>query len=380
MAISTRPSNYTTNSNVMKTVMMKTAVGALRAMYVPFKALGVKTRIAFISRQADRPTEDIRMLSDCIRKKCPDAECVVLARKLEGTNPVAYGFHMLRQMKYLASSKVVVLDGYCIAASVLEHKKETKIVQMWHALAAIKKFGYQTLDMPSGRSSETARIMKMHRNYDYVITPSEETGRLYCDTFDVGPEKLRYYGLPRVDLIRTEDEDFAADVRREYGFDDGREVILYAPTFRKGRKVEAGPVIRAAEQEGFHIIVKLHPLYDDGSDYVDRKYSSYEWLKVCDRVITDYSALGLEAVLTGKPVYFYTYDIEKYREEVGLNIDPEIEMPWASARNTESLRELLRAQYDTDKENAFLNKYISVSTDGCTERLADFLIGLLDRR
>ena len=375
-----KPSNYTTNSNVMKTVMMKTAVGAMRAMYVPFKALRVKTRIAFISRQTDRPTEDIRMLSDCIRKKRPDAECVVLSRKLEGTNPVAYGFHMLRQMKYLATSSVVVLDGYCIAASVLEHKQETIVVQMWHALAAIKRFGYQALDMPSGRSSETARIMRMHRNYDFVVAPGEETGRFYCEAFDVGPEKLRYYGLPRVDLIKTEDEAFAAEVRREYGFDDGREVILYAPTFRKGRKVDAGPVIRAAEKEGFHIVVKLHPLYDDGSDYVDRKYSSYEWLKVCDRVITDYSAIGVEAALTGKPVYFYTYDIEEYREEIGLNIDPETEMPWAAARNTESLEELLREQYDSDKEKAFLDKYISVPTDRCTERLADFLIGLLDRR
>ena len=42
MAISMKPSNYTTNSNVMKTVMMKTAVGAMRAMYVPFKALRSK--------------------------------------------------------------------------------------------------------------------------------------------------------------------------------------------------------------------------------------------------------------------------------------------------------------------------------------------------
>lgn len=380
MAISMRPSSYTTNNNTMKTVMMKTAVVVMRTMYVPFKALRVKTRIAFISRQDDKPIEDICMLSDSIRNKRPDVECVVLSRNLEDTNPIAYGFHMLRQMKYLASSKVVVLDGYCIAASVLEHKKETNVVQMWHALTAIKKFGYQALDMPFGRSSETARIMRMHRNYDYVIAPGEETGRFYCEAFHVEPEKLRYFGLPRVDLIKTENEAFAADVRREYGFDDGKEVILYAPTFRKGRKVDAGPVIRAAEQEGFHVVVKLHPLYDDGSDYVDRKYSTYEWLRVCDRVITDYSAIGVEAALTGKPVYFYTYDIEEYREEIGLNIDPEEEMPWATARTPESLRKLLREQYDGKKEKAFLDKYISVPTDGCTERLADFLIGLLDRR
>ena len=363
----------------MKTGFLKLAVWMLRAVYVPFSALRVKNRITFISRQSDRPSADIRMLSASIKEKCPRADCVILARKLEGTNPIGYGLHMLSQMKHLATSRVVVLDGYCIAASVLKHKKETAVIQMWHSLAAIKKFGYQTLDMPSGRSSKIAEIMCMHRNYDCVIAPGERTGTFYCEAFDVEEERLRYFGLPRIDLIRTEDEAFAQEVKAEYGFGDGREIILYAPTFRKGRKVDARPLIKAAEEEGFHIIVKLHPLYDDGSEYVDRKHNTYDWLKVCDRVITDYSAIGIEAALTGKPVYYYIYDIDEYRNEVGLNIDPEKEMPWAAARDTETLREMLRNDYDTDKERAFLEQNISVPVDNCTERLADFLTGFLDR-
>ncbi|MGX8773440.1 MAG: CDP-glycerol glycerophosphotransferase family protein [Bacillota bacterium] len=364
----------------MKSFLMRTAVGALRALYVPFKARGVGNRITFISRQSDRPSADILMLSERVKEKRPDAECVILAKKLEGAGAIGYGFHMLNQMKHMAVSRVVVLDGYCIAASVLKHRSETKIIQMWHSLAAIKKFGYQALDMPSGRSSEVAEIMCMHRNYDYVIAPSEETGRFYCEAFDVEPEKLRYYGLPRIDLIKREDGAFAEEVRREYGFDDGKELILYAPTFRKGKAVDARPLIEMAEEEGFHIIVKLHPLHDDGSEYVDRKYSSHEWLKVCDRVITDYSAIGVEAALTGKPVYYYTYDSDDYKREVGLNIDPEEEMPWAAAGDTEALRKLLRGPYSGDREKEFLDRYVSVPTDDCTDRLADFLAELLDRR
>ena len=48
-------------------------------------------------------------------------------------------------MYYLATSKVCVLDGYCIPASILKHKKKLKIIQIWHASGAIKKFGYQIL-------------------------------------------------------------------------------------------------------------------------------------------------------------------------------------------------------------------------------------------
>ena len=73
---------------------------------------------------------------------------------------------MLTQMYHIATSKVVVLDGYCIAASVLNHKPDTKIVQMWHALGTIKKFGYQVLGTEEGSDPDVARIMRMHKNYD----------------------------------------------------------------------------------------------------------------------------------------------------------------------------------------------------------------------
>ena len=45
-------------------------------------------------------------------------------------NKIGYVFHMFIQMYHISTSKVVVLDTYCIVASVLKHKKETKIIQI----------------------------------------------------------------------------------------------------------------------------------------------------------------------------------------------------------------------------------------------------------
>jgi hypothetical protein len=41
---------------------------------------------------------------------------------------------------------------------------------MWHALAAIKKFGYQTIGYPDGLKPKIAKVLCMHKNYHYLIT------------------------------------------------------------------------------------------------------------------------------------------------------------------------------------------------------------------
>lgn len=379
MAISMRPSK----SMKSKDSIARLAVGALRCIYAPVKLRRTKNRITIISRQSRKKSLDVDLLSDYIRRNYPDAECNVMVRFMEPGigNRVGYCFHMLSQMWNIAASKVVVLDGYCICASVLTHKQDLVIVQMWHALAAIKKFGYQALDKESGHSSEIAEIMCMHRNYDYVLAPSETVGATFCEGFDVTGDKIRLLGLPRIDKLvearadNPESEAFRQKVRTEYGVAENQEIVLYAPTFRKGRPVEVASLMNAFEDSRFRLIVKLHPLYDE-ANVSDRTYSTYEWLRACDRVITDYSALGVEASITGKPVYFYVYDIDEYKEQTGLNVDPLVEMPGASARDAGQLASLMAKPYDYDALREFRDKYISVETENCTQKLGDYIYGL----
>lgn len=365
----------------MKKYVMKAVVGVLRCIYAPIKLRRTKKKITIISRQGDEPTVDVALLSDYIRGNHPDVECKVMCRRLEGTNKIAYGFHMISQMKNIAESRAVVLDGYCIAASVLNHKEQVQIVQMWHALAAIKKFGYQSVGRPGGRSREVAEAMHMHRGYDYVIAPSPATGKHFCEGFNADEKTLRFIGLPRVDVIMKagsdsrEADDFRKKVREEYGVNEKQEIVLYAPTFRKGRGVDADSLSGVIDTDRYKLIVKLHPL-DDLSGVSDNKYSTYEWFRVCDRIVTDYSAIGIEALLVEKPVYYYVYDIEAYEYQTGLNIDPLEEMPHAAAKSGEEMAELLSRDYDFEELRRFREKYITVDTDCCTKRLGEFIYGL----
>ena len=367
----------------LKYGLLKAAVGCLRGVYAPIRRRPAENKITFISRQSEEPSADIALLSDYIRKNHPDVRCDVMVKMIGAGlgGKISYAFHMISQMKAIASSKVIVLDGYCIAASVLRHKPDLQIVQMWHALAAIKKFGYQSIDKSSGHSSQIAEIMCMHKNYDHIVSASEETGRHFCEGFGYDTDKTRLYGLPRIDVIKglttgAKAAELRSKVREEYGVKEGQEIVLYAPTFRKGKQVDVKGVRDALDDEKFRLIVKLHPLHDD-EKISDTRYSTYEWLGACDRIITDYSALGVEASLAGKPLYFYVYDIDEYKETVGLNVDPLVELPAASAQSAEALAELFAGEYDMDSLNRFKDKYVSVDTENCTKQLGDYIYGLL---
>lgn len=386
----------------LKSTILKVAIGGLRFIYAPMKLRKLDNQIVIISRQSNHPTLDIKLLRDYMAENYPSVKCKVLCAKLEQYGAVRYGFHMLHQMWEMSRSKVVLIDGYCIAASVLNHKKGTIIIQMWHALAAIKKFGYQTIDKPAGHSRVVAETMCMHRNYDYVIAASEATGKHFGKCFNVTRDKLVYLGLPRIDEILSPHRilpqeyreqgvcAFEEAIRNEYDISWDREILLYVPTFRKGANVNLEGIIEATNSDRFTLVIKAHPLYDDMDMgryqddintnvqvIVDKRYTSYQWLSICDRVITDYSALGVEAALLDKPLYYYVYDIEEYKKNVGLNVEPLDEMPQATAVTPEELSKLLNDEYNMEKLIMFRNKYISIDKTDCTRQLSEFLVGLM---
>jgi Putative glycosyl/glycerophosphate transferases involved in teichoic acid biosynthesis TagF/TagB/EpsJ/RodC len=369
----------------MKKAILKTGVACLKIAYAPIRKGRVRDRITFISRQSDVPSMDIRMLADKLAEKHPEIDCRVLARKLKMSpaGVLSYTGHMLKQMRALATSKVVVLDGYCISACVLDHKPETKVVQIWHALTAIKQFGYQTISKPSGHSRDVAEVMQMHRRYDHVVCSGEETGKLFSRGMNLKEEQLVFLGLPRIDEILREEDCLCAEMREEFGIYPEKKIALYVPTFRKGGTVKVRELAEALDKDRYQLVVRLHPVYEEDGEIPEGvinggRYSSYDWLKACDAVITDYSALGLEAALTGKPVYFYTYDIEEYEAQVGLNIDPAKEMPQATSSDAEELAGMMKEEYDYLKLREFRDKYISVDTEDCTGKLADYLVSLMN--
>ena len=111
----------------------------LEILYFPFKLLKTQNKISFISRQSNKESIDFRMIREYIENNYPEYKIKVIAKKIEEKDGVLKQLlpnciNIFEQMHCLATSKVIILDTYCITACILPHKKDTKIIQIWHML------------------------------------------------------------------------------------------------------------------------------------------------------------------------------------------------------------------------------------------------------
>ncbi|MBQ6622968.1 MAG: CDP-glycerol glycerophosphotransferase family protein [Mogibacterium sp.] len=355
--------------------------GLLQLLYGLQKLAPVRKRITFISRQSNHPSVDIELLRDEIRREMPDYEVVVLCKKIE--SKPAYIWHMLTaQMHCLATSEVVVLDTYCILASLLRHRPQLRILQMWHALGAYKKFSLSILGRAEGRSPAIARAMRMHQGYDRILASSEAAVPGLEEAYGYGPEAFEILPLPRVDLLR--DPAWLEQKRAEIlaacpQLDPAKRTLLYAPTFRK-TELEIAKIAEladAVDADRYNLIISAHPLMKERLRLSDKVivldgYTTMEQLAVCDFFISDYSAVIFEAAAAGKPIWFYAYDIDHYVENRGFYLDPLTELPSDPKRTAAEVLAAIEAvgpdgrpAYDWQRLSAFTDKYIA-PVEHCT--------------
>jgi CDP-ribitol ribitolphosphotransferase len=293
---------------------------------------------------------------------------------------------MFRQMRALATARVAVMDGYVIPVSILNHRKELTCIQIWHAAAAIKQFGRQTLPVMSARERNRDLALKMHEGYTLFTAPSAATRAFFAEGFGMPESKGLITGTPYFDMLHDGEYDKAAAIRAVCPDMEGKAVVLYAPTYRAGaseRTARAAAELAEALRGGdIDLRVRLHPVDGDVAGMRPdplEDFTTEELLSAADALITDYSALAVAAAAIGVPLYFYVYDIEAYRRSPGLNVDPESEYPRYTSRNALDLARMVRAAADDDPYDraglaAFANRYVECFDGGCTRRLADLIM------
>jgi len=291
-------------------------------IYTFYKLLRTKNKVTFISRQTNGKSLDFDLLIEEIKKQDSNIEIVVLNKMIEKNilEKIKYAFYIYYQMYHIATSKTVVLDGYCIPICTLKHKKNLKVIQIWHALGALKKFGYSILDKKEGSKTDIAVTMNMHRNYTYILTSSEFAKPFFMEAFNAKEEQMRVIPLPRVEFLKSNTHKERID-KKFYSYysileKDNKKKILYVPTFRRNTEENFEKIIDLVDYKKFDLIIKSHDDTEIVCHSNDEKYSEktnfsgMELLHVADYVITDYSAIAFEAAVANKPIYFYNYDYE----------------------------------------------------------------------
>lgn len=376
----------------IKLGIIKTGIGCLNIVYAFFKLLPVRKKVTMISRQSNIPSDEFRMIKKGINMRDKRVKVVFLCHTLDGgvnsslSDKVKYGFHMLTQMFHIATSKVVILDTYCMVISILKHKKELKVIQMWHSMGTMKKFGYTALDTKEGSKSELAYAMKMHKNYDYIFASAESYKDHLAKGFNCDIDKILTMPLPRVDLLNS--DKYGQKVReriyKEYPKLKEKPLILYCPTFRKEEedfKEALKELAAAVDYEKYNFVVKLHPLskaaVEEPAVSADG-FSSFEMLFAADYVISDYSCIVYEAAVRHIPLYFYNFDMELYTDGRGLALDYEREVPGPISEDAKKIVAAIETkEYDMDALKKFADKYVT-PVRHATKDIVDFVFTLMN--
>ena len=142
-----------------------------------------------------------------------------------------YTFSQRFELIYLiAVSKYIFLDDFYPMIYALKLRKNTNLIQLWHAMGAFKTVGYSRMNKEGGPKSTSLT----HKNYTGTIVSSESIRKNYAEAFGISIDKVHALGIPRTDIFF--DKKYGDRVKerlyKKYPQLLGKKVILFAPTFR----------------------------------------------------------------------------------------------------------------------------------------------------
>ncbi|HEY4226793.1 MAG TPA: CDP-glycerol glycerophosphotransferase family protein [Candidatus Limnocylindrales bacterium] len=314
------------------------ASAVLRVLGVLFDRLPIRQRVVLATARLAHLEGNLAFLHAEIRRARPDRAVTLLLEPysygLRGK--LAYLARLVRGTYLLRTSSLFVVDNAYLPVHVAPHRRGTTVVQVWHAVGALKRFGADTL----GGLTEPERSF-LHRHYDYVICAGEASRRPYAAALRTPPDHVLPLGVARTDFFFDAAAMAAARERilRAYPrLGEGR-VVLYAPTFRgRGRAKHGAPgfdavALRAALPAGYVMAIKTHPNLDAsgmstaGFDVVlDPALEINEAFAAVDVLVTDYSSSIFEWALMRRPLVLLTEDLAEYERDPGMYLDARSEL------------------------------------------------------
>ena len=265
----------------------------------------------------------------------------------------------------------------------------TTYVQTWHG-TPLKRIHRDVLWAPEGRLDRLDRDVA---RWDLLLSPNQASTPRLRHGFRYDGEVLEV-GYPRNDVLSAPDVDvLRGRVRAALGIEEGTTVVLYAPTwrddeaFREGTPSVPMALDLAALSDALgpdHVVLaRLHPLMVGRSPVPSlpavRDVSLYPDIRdlylAADVLVTDYSSSMFDFAITGRPLVFFTYDHDHFRDSVrGFYFDFLPEAPGPLVSTADELATQLLALPEVvsryaDSYATFRSTYCSLEDGRATDRL-----------
>jgi CDP-glycerol glycerophosphotransferase len=285
------------------------------------------------------------VLGDTTRMKDP------ASRKVARNTP---GFYW-----HLGRSKTWITDQHFPHG--LKPARSTSFIQTWHG-TPLKRLFLDQEHIVGQRDDYYERTLRRLKYWDVMLAQSGRAAAFFRSAFQFKGD-IEVTGYPRNDILARDDRLQVDAIRTRLGIPEGKQVVLYAPTFRDDARHQAGwahdmelnlESFGETLGDSHYLLVRTHlfvrrdnrltgTLEGFGAD-VSRYSDISELLLIADILVTDYSSVLFDFAVTGRPMIFFAYDLDHYRDDLrGFYLDYEEEMPGPIVRSSDEVIEAIRS-------------------------------------
>lgn len=302
-----------------------------------------------------------------------------------------WGWYKLQRM-YLMITAGYTLETHANLLPTIYRKPQQFRVRLWHGC------GYK----------DRGRNVKVGvRKFDMAIVPGQLFVKTKARFWNVEEKYIIPIGYPRYNWLMSNNIR-AEKLVNSFKINKNTKVIIWMPTFRNDKEgiltesacITQFPLVADKEQwmkldhlclgKNVMLIIKLHhlqPAYDipfekftnicriNNSTFEKAEVQMYEFLAKTDALITDYSSVAVDYLITNRPIAFALQDYEEYKRTRGFVFeDPREYMPGHHLYSFEDLKGFVSdvsAGSDPyqNKRTKMFNVAITRSNDYCKDVL-----------
>lgn len=298
----------------------------------------------------------------------------------------------IRYCYYLAVCKY---DVFNVRQPEWMRKREGNVfLQTWHG-TPLKKLVFDQEEVMGASPLYKAQFYKQSRIWDYLVSANHFSSEAFSSAFLFDKEMLEY-GYPRNDILHSMHKDeIAATIKKKLHIPEGKKTILYAPTWRDDEYYGRGEykfamkldlrLLKKELGEDYVVLLRTHYFIADALDITGledfainvSKYDDIsELYLISDLLITDYSSVFFDYANLKRPILFYTYDLDKYRDMLrGFYMDIETEVPgpllYTNDEVVDAIRNIddIKEEY-SDKYELFYDRFCSLEDGHASENVA----------
>lgn len=299
-------------------------------------------------------------------------------------------YNSIRRMLELSSAKIWIDN--CRKGA--KYKKTSQYyMQVWHGFA-LKQIEKDVIDkLPDANYEQYAK--RDSSQIDVIVSNSSHMTKVYKNSFWYQGD-IQQFGSPRNDVFFKSNTDLRRKVRTALNIDENTNIVLYAPTFRVSQSLEpyqmdTNAICKSLSHRfgGLWVFVtRLHPNIAKLASQLDYKDSVdateyddiQELLVASDVLISDYSSVLFDFMLTKKPCFMYATDIEDYRNDRNFYISLD-EMPFPISVDNTSFCKAIENFDETsynDSIKSFKNNYGFNEDGNASKRCAEWIFNRME--